>query len=109
MSKEFTFRVHGIKKSGEERHKTFDKINHALKYLWRIKEAQEVYLTAIAKNGHHYSLFAKIGRRRGINRNYAKIVTGLPLMPKAGADWSRLPSRFNEIMDDAKDDRSCND
>lgn len=90
------FRVHGIKKNGDTRDKTFDKINHALRYLWRIKEVRELRLDAFDKD-NIWTLFVKMGRRRGINHTLAEIPTGRPLMAKAGPEWSRLPTKFNEL------------
>ena len=91
------FRSHGVKKNGEPRDKTFDKINHALKYMWRIKEVQELRLDAF--DGQiTYPLFIKIGRRRGINNIFAEVPESRPAMSnELGPEWSRLPSKFNDL------------
>jgi len=92
----FTFRVSGKKKNGETRQKTFVKINHALRYLWRIKEAREIYLEEVHKDGNVATLFAKVGRRRAINSNYALLPEGRP-EATCGSAWKLLPSKFNEL------------
>ncbi|MHA2068779.1 MAG: hypothetical protein ACXABY_30815 [Candidatus Thorarchaeota archaeon] len=102
MSKTYKFRVHGLKKNGDERDKTFEKINHALRFLWRIKEAQEIYLDAVEFRddgtiGGQWHLFVKMGRQRGINSNHAIVPDGRPTMKKAGAPWRRLPSKWNDL------------
>jgi len=93
---EYTFRVHGIKKNGQERRKTFKKINEALRFMWRIKEAKEIRLDVILKD-NALGLFIKLGRRRGINTRYALIPEGRPTLSKAGTSWIQLPTKFNDI------------
>jgi hypothetical protein len=90
------FRVHGVKKNGEPRDKTFDKINHALRYMWRIKEVQELRLDAF-DGISVWALFIKVGRRRGVNNIHAEVPEGRPGMNRVGPEWSRLPSKFNDL------------
>ena len=101
MSKTYKFRVHGLKKNGDERNKTFERINHALRYLWRIKEAQELYLDVIEHSDGiivgQWHLFVKMGRQRGINKMHANMPAGRPSMNKVGDAWRRLPSKWNDL------------
>lgn len=91
-----SFRVHGLKKNGEPRDKVFSKINHALRYMWRIKGVQELRLDA-GDGDIVWALFIKVGRQRGINKVLAEVPKERPAMNKVGPEWVRLPSKFNDL------------
>jgi len=100
MSDKIEFKVSGFKKNGEKRDRTFKKINDALKYLWCIKEAQEIYLEVLSYEDdcvRTYILFAKIGRKRGLNGNHATISPKGISFDKIGIGWIQLSSKFNDL------------
>ena len=96
MSKLIAFRVHGLTKNGAGRQKTFTKINHALRYMWRTKEVKELYLEVFEGLNSSYCLFAKIGRRRAINSHYVSVPDSWPAYAKM-PELRYMPNKFNDI------------
>ncbi len=101
MSNIYKFRVHGFKKSGDLRDKTFSHINDALRFLWRIKEVGEIHLDAFiqGKMGSSIPLFLKYGRRRAINSMVSVNPSpdNRPILSKVGDAWRQLPTKYNDL------------
>lgn len=107
MSSEIIFRVevHRDDSTVPTERCDYQFINSALRHLWKARNVREGYIIALMFNKEGIvmssdKLFAKVGRRRGLNTMYsiADLATKVkrPNL-KIGKNWQRLPNRFNDL------------
>lgn len=91
------FQVIAVRADGDHVEKTYPKVNHAIRALWRLRNIKEGFVYVVT-DGHRSKLLTKVGRRRGILQFLKlQVPKSLPKLKLSPGNWIRLPNRFNEL------------
>ena len=84
------------------RQRTYTKINHAVRALWRIRNLIEGYITVALPETtrRNFKMIARMGKKRAIDtRHVLDIIEGCPHMKDMVEPWMRLPNKHNNMFD----------
>lgn len=83
------------------RHRTYAKINHAIRALWRIRNLLEGFVSIALPDTkkRNYQIISRVGKKRAIDsRHCADVLNGCPGMKDMTKPWVRLPNKHNNMF-----------